>query len=203
MDEPTRDGQEGEEALVCPHCAQPVGEVPGDAARVVACPHCGGQVVIPARDGALEQPEEAAQPATAPGDDFQIVDDTREVAVTPRSDELDGDHIRQMVAMRRSAMRSRSYAQIGAIGCGVSALQLIWYVIKWWWYGQARWMPLAAGLGALLCLKGVWACLRAADRYRQEAEKWKLPEPQTPPDLSALGDNTPRPNPLGDDKNHA
>src|SRR5436305_15021192 len=59
----------------------------------------------------------------------QIVDDTPvelPVAPEPPPDaELDGQKIRQLIALRRGAIRARSWCLIAAAVCGVAAVQLV------------------------------------------------------------------------------
>ncbi len=45
------------------------------------------------------------------------------------NDELDGLRIRQLAALRRGAYRVRSYMIVGAGGCAVAAVQLVWMTV--------------------------------------------------------------------------
>src|SRR4051794_23728897 len=61
----------------------------------------------------------------------EIVDDTTDepnepvVAQPSPEEELDGQRIRQFTALRRGAIRARSWCLIAATVCGVAAVQLV------------------------------------------------------------------------------
>src|SRR4051794_16514536 len=95
----------------CPACGEAVEAAPEEAARLVACPHCGEHLLIPAIDGSTEVRDEAQDAAA-------------EVALVKEA-ELDGLRMRNVVALRRTAIRSRSYAIVGGVSCLLGAVQIV------------------------------------------------------------------------------
>jgi len=98
-----------------------------------------------------------------------------------------------MAALRRSAIRTRSYCVIALGGCVVGAAEFIFDAYRRW--------PVPANLRgvflailylfcsfALLALGGYF--LRLAIRFHGDARKSVLPPPVTPPDFSQLQDGS-------------
>jgi len=107
--------------------------------------------------------------------------------------ELDGLKIRQFTALRRSAIRMRSWLLIAATICAVGALQLIILAVQLT-HGNHSWglwqtlYALVAGLAVL----GARHFFRKARECKREIEKPILKDPETPPDFSTLGDGSER-----------
>jgi hypothetical protein len=108
-------------------------------------------------------------------------------------DHLNSNRIQQMAALRRSAIRARSYCVIAIGGCVVGAAEFIFDAVR-----QLRTEPklhqiLIAGLyflaaSALLGLG--WHFVRVAVRLHGEVKKSSLPEPTAAPDFSPLQDGS-------------
>ena len=111
-----------------------------------------------------------------------------------RSEELDGLRIRHLVALRRGAIRARSYAVIGLIVCAFAGAGLIFVTFLWSMQWGMHFLPLTSGAGAVLALLG---CVYFARRMKQLAgeisERAPLPPPPPGgPDFSALSDGSQR-----------
>jgi len=76
------------------------------------CPHCGRHFVIPGEDGSTDIPEEE--------DHISEEEKARHAAA-----ELDGQRVRHIVVIRRTAMRSRTYCIVAAGGCIFGGLKLL------------------------------------------------------------------------------
>ena len=108
-------------------------------------------------------------------------------------DHLNSNRIRQMAALRRGAIRSRSYCVIALSGCVVGAVE---FGFDAW----RRWPRPVNARGALvalvyvLCGAGLLLLgryfFRLAMRFDREARQSNLPPPQTPPDFSQLSDGS-------------
>jgi hypothetical protein len=107
--------------------------------------------------------------------------------------ELDGVKIRQFTALRRSAIRMRSWLLIGAAVCAVGAMQLLILAVQLahrnrsWGVWQTLYIAIAG-----LAVFGIRHFLRKAGRYKREIEKPLLKDPEAPPDFSTLGDGSDR-----------
>jgi predicted RNA-binding Zn-ribbon protein involved in translation (DUF1610 family) len=163
-------------AFQCPSCGQTVEAAPEETARLLACPNCGEHLLIPAIDGSTELRDEAEA--------------AREEVALGKEAELDGLRMRNVVALRRTAMRSRSYAIVGGCACVVGAVKLglmTYDEVKV--AGWGVWPTAFVGLIAL----AVWAaryCFRRAAHWAREGAATVLPEPETPPDFSTLSDGS-------------
>jgi hypothetical protein len=106
---------------------------------------------------------------------------------------LDSNRIRQMGALRRGAIRSRSYCVIALGGCVVGAAEFEFYAWRRWPRPvNARGVLVAmvyVVCGAGLLLLGRYF-FRLAMRFHREARQSNLPPPQTPPDFSQLSDGS-------------
>ncbi|MGE5609198.1 MAG: hypothetical protein ACM359_08085 [Bacillota bacterium] len=118
-------------------------------------------------------------------DEF-VVDDEPQAPQEPPRDDLDGVRIRRIAELRRSAYRSGSYCIVGAVACGVMAVQLVWLILRNLQQGGWRWIEsgyllltgVAIGLGIRL-----W---RRSRQLRREANQTQLQEPVAPPDFTPL-----------------
>ena len=108
-------------------------------------------------------------------------------------DHLNANRIRQMAALRRGAIRTRSWCVIAMAGCVVGAAQFIFNVIHRW--------PITANLRGilisilyLLCALALLAAaihfLRLAIRFHREARQSALGPPDGPPDFTPLQDGS-------------
>ena len=108
-------------------------------------------------------------------------------------DHLDSKRIRQMAALRRAAIRTRSYCVIALSGCIVGAAELIFDAIRDWpspFRLRAIWLPLIYLVCTILLLMAAIYFLRLALRYHREAKQSSIPPPTMPPDFSQLQDGS-------------
>lgn len=110
----------------------------------------------------------------------------------PRADELDGNKIRQISLIRRTAYRARSYALIGGFACIVLSAQLIYLIITQLQTGGFNRYALAYALMIPLLLLGSLRCFQLAKRFLGEAQRTDQPPPSATPDFSSLGDGSQR-----------
>jgi hypothetical protein len=158
--------------LTCPHCGAALDAMPAEAMQEMACPQCGGLVVV-----AEAEPVGAA---------------AAETPSPPRDDELDGIRIRQLASARRAAYRSRSYCVIAAIICVVAIVQLGWNGVTLLRASGWTLRPISYFLFAILAAWGVAYFMRKASEFHREARQSALPEPTTPLDFSTLSDGSER-----------
>lgn len=158
-------------AVECPCCGGAVGVAPADRAEVVACPHCAESFVLPAADGIAPRVADIGGDEAADG-----------------SDDLDGMRIRQVHQMRRSIYRTRRYWLVGAGLCLVAAGQIVWK-----FYSPEGWVAMSGVqvvvLAIAFLLGGIY-CMRQARDLGRAAGTSALPEPERPPDFSALSDGS-------------
>jgi len=108
-------------------------------------------------------------------------------------DHLNSNRIRQMAALRRGAIRSRSYCVIALCGCIVGAAEFGFDAWKRWPRpANVRGVLVATvyvlcGVGLLLLGRYFF---RLAMRFHGETRQSNLPNPQTPPDFSQLSDGS-------------
>src|SRR5437763_15876747 len=112
----------------------------------------------------------------------QIVDDTPvelPVAPEPPPDaELDGQKIRQFTALRRGAIRARSWCLIAATVCGVAAVQLIIKSVQNVRHTHTWGLrPTGFVLFAVAALMVAGYFLRRAKELKREIDKPMLEEP--------------------------
>jgi hypothetical protein len=108
-------------------------------------------------------------------------------------DHLNSNRIQQMAALRRSAIRSRSYCVIAIGGCVVGAAEFIFDAVR-----QLHSEPKLHGiliaalyLIAAAALLGLgWHFVRIARRLHGEIKRSVLPEPTGAPDFSPLQDGS-------------
>jgi hypothetical protein len=158
----------------CPHCGQGVAFTPADVPQTLVCPHCQGEFIAPARDGAtdLADPDEQAE-----------VPDEMLTAI----------RIRQLSAERRATYRASSYCVIAAGVCAVTIAQLVWMIVQHMKH-RGGWGIQCTGyvLFIALALYGlVYFVIRARQLHR-EAKQSSLAEPIHPPDFSTLDDGSNR-----------
>jgi hypothetical protein len=108
-------------------------------------------------------------------------------------DHLNSNRIRQMAALRRGAIRSRSYCVIAIGGCLVGAAELVFDAVRRW----PRPFGVSGLLIALLYLVGAGGLvylgfyfLNLAVRFHREAKQTALPPPTQPPDFTQLQDGS-------------
>jgi len=104
-------------------------------------------------------------------------------------DHLDSNRIRQMAALRRSAIRARSYCVIAIGGCLVGAAEFIFDAVRRWRI-HGFIVAILYSLAALVLLGLGWHFVRVALRLHHEAKKSALPEPTDAPDFSPLQDGS-------------
>lgn len=155
MDEGENDQEDAPEQFECPRCGGLVEAVVGDEAQVVTCAACGEHVVIAALDGSVEPEEQKA----------------REEKAQEKESELSALRMRQIVAMRRAAVRSRTYALLGVLLCTVGAIQLIIRTIKHVYVLHEGWHQKMIGyaLGAAALLGGMIFCIQRASYWQKES----------------------------------
>lgn len=160
------DAEAQPDGLACPHCGQPLAP-PESPASAILCRHCGEEVSLIAGDEPAEEPPE------------------------DQDDELSGMRIRQLVVMRRSAVRARSYCLIAVITCVVGVVQFAINAIYGWRARGAEallaWLQAAL---ALVCVSGAIFFSRKLLTYHRELQKRPLDEPDTPPDFTTLSDGS-------------
>jgi cbb3-type cytochrome oxidase subunit 3 len=123
---------------------------------------------------------------------FYVTDDTQPDDERARREaELDLLKIRQLAALKRSAVRSHSYMLVLVAGCVVGALQLIWMA--------GRFVVQQGGIDprhgtyvlfAMLLLVCAWLFHKRGRRLGEESRRSLLQEPDKPPDLDALSDGS-------------
>jgi hypothetical protein len=122
---------------------------------------------------------------------MEIIDDQPEKSDHPP--ELDGLRIRQLTALRRGAIRSRSWCLITAAVCIVGTVQLLINIVQVIRYEHS--LGLRA-MGYLLvaiggCIAAIFSIWRA-QILKREIDKPLLDEPKNPPDFSTLSDGSER-----------
>ena len=157
----------------CPACGHAVAAETG--AALLQCTHCGEQFFIPSGD-----PDSEEEPA----------EDHAE-AHRAKETELSELRIRQVTSLRRGLIRSQSWWIILAGACLVGAAQLVWMIITGVRHGL-RLGPIGDGLAAVAAVMVLVHCVRRAIDVGNEIAAMKLPDPETPPDLSALSDGSQR-----------
>jgi len=159
--------------FVCPGCDLVFQAEAGEVARAEQCPGCGQPILIPARDGSTEIPEEAEE-ADAPA----------------AEDGINRLHVQQLTRERRSLIRSRSHALVGLCLCLVGAGELVLFGIRAIrhrepWTGPAMYLLLVP-VGLWLA----WRMGRLAINLHRQSKVERLDEPKTPPDFSTLQDGS-------------
>jgi hypothetical protein len=109
-------------------------------------------------------------------------------------DHLNSNRIRQMAALRRAAIRTRSYCFIGLCVCVVAIAELVFETVRDWptpFSLRGIWLPaLYIVCIALLGALAIPALLRLLIRFHREARQSILPAPDRPPDFSTLQDGS-------------
>jgi hypothetical protein len=108
-------------------------------------------------------------------------------------DHLNPTRIRQMAALRRAAIRTRSYCVIALVGSAVGAVQCVFDAVR-------RWPAPVSFRGILVCLLFLLSAaaliglggyfLRLARRFHREAKQSAIVPPEVPPDFSKLQDGS-------------
>ncbi|MGD0390200.1 MAG: hypothetical protein ABSC42_14735 [Tepidisphaeraceae bacterium] len=108
-------------------------------------------------------------------------------------DHLNSTRIRQMAALRRAAIRSRSYCVIALGGCVVGAAQCAFEGVRRWPTPASFRGILVCGLfmlsAAALMVVGLYF-LRLARRFHRQARQSAILPPEVPPDFSKLQDGS-------------
>ena len=159
--------------FVCPHCSSLVTVDPGSVPPFLVCHSCGGQFTIGSNHPA----------------DLEY--ESRETDRRAQDAELDGMRIRQVSALRRGAIRARTYLQIGGVVCatggiqlGVKAVQRVRYESVW----DARTFAFVAfGVVSVML---AFLFFKRANGMSRELKKSLLDEPTVPPDFATLSDGT-------------
>jgi predicted RNA-binding Zn-ribbon protein involved in translation (DUF1610 family) len=164
------------ETFECPACGQVVEATRGPVAQLLHCPACGEHFVIAAIDGSTDVPEEGAA--------NENEQEARELG------ELDSLRMRHLVVTRRTAMRSRTYNILGAATCLMAAAKLVVMTVKevrlaGWHLRQVSFV-----LFAIVALSPIPYLLRRAAHWARESRGVKMPDPETPPDFTALSDGS-------------
>ena len=106
---------------------------------------------------------------------------------------LNSNRIRQMAALRRGAIRSRSYCVIAMVGCVVGAAE---FGFDAWrrWPRPANVRGVLVATVYLVCGVGLLFLgryfFRLAMRFHREVRQSNLAPPETPPDFSQLSDGS-------------
>jgi DNA-directed RNA polymerase subunit RPC12/RpoP len=161
------------------------------------CPGCGEEVEVSA-----ESAGELARCAYCNTDFFAskdqshlpVVDDTKsDIAEIDRQNAFDKLRIDNYAALRLSAIRARSLWLIGlclAIFTEVSmlggAIDYVRMSHRWGWW------PSFELLIAVLAGRIAFFAWRRMQHFKREMDHSAIPEPDTPPDFSALGDGRDR-----------
>ncbi len=108
-------------------------------------------------------------------------------------DHLNSTRIRQMAALRRGAIQSRSYCVIALGGCVVAAAECVFEAVRRWpkpvsFRGILVCALFLLSAAALLVLGGYF--LRLAGRFHREAKRSAILPPEAPPDFSKLQDGS-------------
>jgi hypothetical protein len=123
--------------------------------------------------------------------DDQPPDDTE--AKTAAEAELDGLKIRQFTALRRGAIRQRSWSLIAAALCVIGALQLIINAIQLTRHERSwgLWQTLYILIAPIAVYVALYF-LKKARALKREIENSNLQQPEAPPDFSTLSDGSER-----------
>jgi ABC-type nickel/cobalt efflux system permease component RcnA len=122
---------------------------------------------------------------------MEIIDDQPE-SVEPEP-ELDGQRIRQLAALRRGAIRARSWCLITAGVCLVGAIQLVIFSVQLIRAPGSAWLRIPCYL--MVAAAGLWLTvyfLRRARVLKREIGRSALGQPETSPDFSQLSDGSQR-----------
>jgi hypothetical protein len=157
----------------CPGCAEEVDVPAGSVGQLVRCPYCNTDF--------FASPEHV---------NAAVVDDTPAESFD-REFEISKLRIEQFAALRRGAIRSRSWWVITQIACLFIVLdalgQIYVYVATWRRWGIGPTVGLLVIIGAVaLAIHG----RRRAREFQKEIETSALSDPTEPPDFSTLGDGS-------------
>jgi len=143
-------------SLCCPACDQTMEVTLEEVARMMVCPACGSEFIVPAIDGTMEIIDEAEA--------------YRRAHAKTQEQELNGFRMRQIVANKRGAIRSQTYcivgACLGALGAAKLVQMTIYYVKPLGWRAQ----PVGYVLFAAALLVGSLWCLRRAAYWNAESK---------------------------------
>ena len=83
----------------CAYCNQLMGISHRKAGKVVRCPKCAGEIIVPVPDG-MEPPEEPGQEAAGPHDEMYVASQTRKGSAVYRIANLTGKGERRMPTVK-------------------------------------------------------------------------------------------------------
>ena len=170
MDEPAPQTQPvAPQPIACPKCGESLAIEGTDDPQLVRCPRCEADSFpdIVEEDATVEWEE----PAQA-------------------DSELDGLRIRNVVQLRRWAIRARTYAVVILICCLVMAIQLILTDIQEvGTYGWDRWAILYA-ISAAATVIGATIASRKAAALRRESNRSDAQVPEHQPQFDQLSDGS-------------
>ena len=162
----------------CPSCGESV--EPSDRGAILQCSHCGTQFFPPAPQDSQEEEAESSSTET---------DDEAELS------EL---RIRQLVTLRRSAYRTRTYFIVGVVACTLLCVMLVKYVyqsvrLSHHWElrdSTGSLFAVAALIGAFKFAHHVSRTQREIDDALREREREEAEAAKVEPDLSTLSDGS-------------
>jgi hypothetical protein len=166
-----------DQRFVCPGCGEEI-DVPAESwGQLVACPYCNAQFFA-SHDVANQEVV----------DDTPLPDTQTEDA---RQDELNATKIRQLTALRRGAIRARSWCLITIVVCVVGSIQLLIKTGEFVWH-EHRWgiRPSLFVIAVAFLLGVARFFLGRAREFKREIDKPALEDPTQPPDFSTLSDGS-------------
>jgi ribosomal protein S27AE len=141
---------------------------PVDDAQTYSCPHCAAEFI-------------------AEHDSPQVCSHCGQMIEFSQPDELSWQHIQAAMRARTSGMRVRSYCLVGAAGCAVTSLELVW---RFAIHPAARPIQLSYLFVAALM---IWFAIHLANKaatIRREMNRNPVSPPTAPPDFSTLSDGS-------------
>ena len=160
----------------CPGCGEALRLPIESAGQLTRCPYCSTQFF--------------ASPGRA---DLDIVDDTEDVDHAEPAAELDGNRIRQVAALRRGAIRARSWCQIGAAAGAVVAVELLFKTVQNVAHSRTvNSRAIGFTLFAIVSATSARMMLRSARRLTAEINAPRDPGDTVEPDFATLSDGSQR-----------
>lgn len=163
----------------CPTCGSAVALAIDEHARLVACPHCAAEFLLPASDGSTELPEDREACEAAERD-----------AELRHEAELSAARIRALAVARRAAYRQQSYFVVAAVVNAVAVVQLAINTARRVRLEGWGWKPTSYVLFAALAIWGLTYFARRATGMRRETQRRGDQVPAAEPDFSTLSDGS-------------